>query len=231
MTRATLRGALLLAAFATLAAGCKKEAGEVNEAPVQEGPIEVAPVPVEQDGVFRYADEIVTSGKAKTNALTQVHKGADTSSEAVTSLDSGVLVEKKARRGELVLVTWSATAGQPSFGWAPTASLTDEAAEPVVIPPTPVQDAGAADAAAKIADAGQADAAPIVDAGKADAKPVEDAGKADEASTDAGKADETKPASTTGDAGAGDGGPGLIRLPIKRNLPVLKLPGAAEKKP
>lgn len=229
MNTAIFRGAVMLVAFATFAAGCKKEAEEAKEDSAQQAPIEVAPVPVEQDGVFRYADEIVTTGKATTNAVTTVHKGADASSETVTSLDTGVPVEKKARRGEYVLVTWNATAGQPSFGWAPSASLADQAAEPVVIPPTPaaVQDAGAADAAAKVADAGQADAASAAD--KADAAPATDAGKDEQASADAGKADET--AATTGDAGASDAGPGLIRLPIQRRLPVLKLPGAAEKQP
>lgn len=226
MNTKMLRSAALLVAFATFTAGCKKNEDETQDNVALGAPIEVAPVPVEQDGVFRYADEIVTTGKATTNALIKVHKGADASSDVVSSLDTGVTVEKKARRDGLVLVSWNATAGQPSIGWAEAASLTDQAAEPVVIPPTPaaVQDAGAADAAAKVTDAGQTDAASAADAAAADKSEPTPA-------ADAGKADDTTPAATTDDAGAGDGGPGLIRLPIQRRMPILKLPGAAEKKP
>lgn len=253
MKRRIIRTAALAFASFSLLAACKKGGDEApSESAAPSGPIEVAPVPVEQDGVFRYADEIVTAGQAKTNAVTSVLKGADATSTVVASIDADVVVEKKARRGDHVLVSWTATPGQPSMGWAPTSSLTDQAPEPVILP----VDASAPTApdAGEVADAGKADTA--ADAGQADAgQAATDAGaqaeKDEQAAADAGTdatqqdagSSETAEAADAGkdeseakaDAGASDAGTGmggkLIRLPIKQQVPVLKLPGKLELKP
>lgn len=212
-------GVTLLLAFATLTAGCKK-ADEATEATQPPAPIEVAPVPVEQDGVFRYADEMVTAGHAVTNDVAKAFKDTDQGT-VVASLDKGVPVEKKARRGELVLVTWSATGGQPSFGWVTASALTDAPTAPATAAPT-ASAAPATSASAVIKDAGVADAAPIVDA----AAPKD--AEAAEAPKDAGPTDAAATPSST-DAGAGDSGTGVIRLPIQQRMPILKLPTKAEK--
>lgn len=229
--------ALALAAF-SLAACKKDEPAPASNAP-QQGPTEVAPVPVEQDGVFRYADESTVSGPAKTNAQVQARKGPDATSDVVASLEADAAVEKKSRRGEFTLVSWKAEAGQPATGWVPTSALVDQAPEPVILPVdagTTATDAGTA------ADAG---ATTSTDAGTDSAKADDatDAGKAEETTSDAGesaKADDAGSSETaaegdadkgqaSADAGAGDGGT-ILHIPIKQRVPVLKLPGKLDVK-
>lgn len=246
-----VRPAVVLVAFAALSAGCKKDE-ETGEA--QAAPIEVSPVPADQGGVLRYPDEAAADGKATTKAVTEARKEADTSSEILAFLDPGTPVERKVSRGELVLVSWQAGAGEPSLGWVESASLAEEAEEPTIIPPTPAEEAEAAEGpdAGPAADAGEPEEAAetpaaAADAGKADtdaaapaiedagapadkAKPaVADAGKAEGAATDAGKVAETP--SATGDAGAQDGGSGFVKLPVQRRIPILKLPEVKKKEP
>lgn len=237
---AILRSTALILLASALVTGCKKDAdADPNEsAAPAEAPIEVGAVPVVQDGVFRYDNEIVTSGKATLLAETQVRKGADEASEAVTSLDKDLEIEKRARRGDWMLVSWKATEGQPSFGWAPSKALSDKPEiQPVAAPAQDagadaaaadagkaVTDAGAADADAKLTDAGSTAApdaaATAADAGSAKVEPAaEDAGAAEVAEADAGK--EAPPAD--------DGGTGLVKLPLNKRLPILKLPVKREK--
>ena len=178
----------------------------------------------------------------------------------MASLDADAVVEKKARRGDHVLVSWSAEPGQPSMGWTTTSSLIDQGLEPVILPvdagtdaPSDQADAeAAATDAGKAEDAGQAesaDAGTDTDEAAADEKAAdagtsaateEDAGSGESAAAaDAGSGDETK-AETDADAGDGsktkaglskEEGGMMMRVPTKKDLPVLKLPGKLQLEP
>lgn len=253
-TRIIRTTALALATFSLLAA-CKKEEAPAESAQPS-GPVDVAPVPVEQDGVLRYSDETAVTGKAKVNAATSAHKGPDATSAILAALDANAIVEKKARRGDFVLVSWTAEAGKPSTGWVAASALADQAADPVILPVdagTARADAGATTDAGSATDAGKADAAAdtgtSTDAGEAastDAGATEEGEKGEQAAADAGtetattedagageptaeaETGNTGESAATADAGASDGGTGFVRLPIKQRLPVLKLPSKAE---
>jgi hypothetical protein len=144
----TLAAGLVLGALLA----CKKKeepAPVVSAAPPPPAP--EPPKPPEpakpKDEVKRYGDkEIAESGTVRVKLVnTKVYKEADSSTDSVTTLNRGTLVNRKARYSNWLLVDYPSGVGELSPGWVLTAHIEDKVLN---VNPDAVkkQDAGAATA-------------------------------------------------------------------------------------
>jgi hypothetical protein len=113
---------MLLVVSALLA--CKKKKAEAEATPSAAPVATVEPPKVEQpkaDEVKRYgAEEVAETGSVRVKGTAKVFREADTGSEAMISLASGTLVNRKARMGGFTLIEYPSGVGDLSPGWIET---------------------------------------------------------------------------------------------------------------
>jgi hypothetical protein len=106
-----------------LGTGCSKKDKEEEAAPVA-APAQTTIVTTngaqvqvrEESGVSRYSDEGPEIGTVRTTRTVELRKSADNTSPVIGTIGSGVMVNKKARRGAFYLVDFPSTGGMTP-GW------------------------------------------------------------------------------------------------------------------